>query len=155
MKLSGLLIQWNVHNVLSRSLGPDNSSKNPFTASLSTSRHLKNLLCVFFLRVILHTCSIGFRSGEYGCRNRNSAFSRISSNSPSLFSLNNLLAFLCQGALSITAVSSPFFRRTFDQESLQTGDSGFEIEPIQSVHPQLPGLRDDESAVRGVPPFKV
>ena len=24
----GLLIQWNVHNVLSRSLGPDNSSKN-------------------------------------------------------------------------------------------------------------------------------
>lgn len=31
----------------------------------------KKWLCVYFLRVILHTCLMGFNSGEYGGRKRN------------------------------------------------------------------------------------
>ena len=69
---------------------------------LSDSIDSKKTLWVFSRRVILHTCSIGFKSGEYGGRRINSTLSRISEYSSSFSVTIRRYIFLCHGALSIT-----------------------------------------------------
>ena len=65
------------------------------------SLFLKNTLCVFSFLVIRQTCSMGFRSGEYGGSITNSTASMMSLYSFIFSSTMSRLAFLCQGALSI------------------------------------------------------
>lgn len=83
-------------------LGFDHTSNAASTVDSNVFKSGKNLLCVFSLLVILHTCSIGFKSGEYGGIMRNSTLSLTSEYSDSFSVAINLIAFLCQGELSIT-----------------------------------------------------
>lgn len=96
-------------------------------------------LWVFSLLVILHTCSMGFKSGEYGGSETKVILSRMSWYSGS-FSTSRFV-FLCQGALSKTRtilllISSTLHRAInclkLSMVVSQLNHSGFETKSLPS-----------------------
>ena len=109
---------------------------------------LKNILCVFSRLVIRHTCSIGFKSGEYGGNFTKTTFSLISAYSGFFSSTINRIAFLCHGALS--TMMANFFPASMGGSDVfpHTVDGGFKSKPFRLVYKKLPCVRTDKAAIR-------